>query len=30
MFSPFLKKPFAKSIEAGMIPPELDTIAGTW
>ena len=30
MFSPFLKKPFAQAIDAGMIPPELDTIAGTW
>jgi hypothetical protein len=30
MFSPFLKKPFAKAIEAGVIPAHLNTIAGTW
>ncbi|MCP9482686.1 FAD-dependent oxidoreductase [Shimia sp. CNT1-13L.2] len=30
MFSPFLHKPFAQAIEAGMIPPHLNTIAGTW
>lgn len=30
MFSPFLHKPFAQAIEAGMIPPALNTIAGTW
>ncbi len=30
MFSPFLHKPFARAIEAGMIPPHLNTIAGTW
>lgn len=30
MFSPFLKKPFARAIEAGVIPPHLNTIAGTW
>ncbi|MBB4304085.1 ribulose 1,5-bisphosphate synthetase/thiazole synthase [Rhodobium orientis] len=30
MFSPFLKKPFRQAIEAGLIPPELTTIAGTW
>ncbi len=30
MFSPFLHKPFQKAIEAGMIPPHLNTIAGTW
>lgn len=30
MFSPFLKKPFAKAIEAGIIPPHLNTISGTW
>ena len=30
MFSPFLKKPFAKAIEEGVIPPHLNTIAGTW
>ncbi|WP_270728182.1 FAD-dependent oxidoreductase [Shimia sp. Alg240-R146] len=30
MFSPFLHKPFAQAIEAGLIPPALNTIAGTW
>jgi ribulose 1,5-bisphosphate synthetase/thiazole synthase len=30
MFSPFLKKPFAKAIEQGIIPKHLNTIAGTW
>ncbi|MDX1499934.1 MAG: FAD-dependent oxidoreductase [Woeseiaceae bacterium] len=30
MFSPFLKKPFRKAREAGLIPAHLDTIAGTW
>ena len=30
MFSPFLKKPFARAIEDGLIPPHLNTIAGTW
>jgi len=30
MFSPFLKKPFARAIEEGLIPPHLNTIAGTW
>ena len=30
MFSPFLRKPFSKAIEAGLLPPDLDTIAGTW
>lgn len=30
MFSPFLHKPFAQAIKAGMIPPHLNTIAGTW
>ena len=30
MFSPFLKKPFAKAIEEGIIPKHLNTIAGTW
>jgi len=30
MFSPFIKKPFAQAIEDGLIPPHLDTIAGTW
>jgi len=30
MYSPFLLKPFRKAIEAGLIPPHLTTIAGTW
>jgi ribulose 1,5-bisphosphate synthetase/thiazole synthase len=30
MFSPFLRKPFKKALEAGLIPPHLHTIAGTW
>ncbi len=30
MFSPFLKKPFAQAIRDGVIPPHLNTIAGTW
>ncbi|HLW92195.1 MAG TPA: FAD-dependent oxidoreductase, partial [Roseiarcus sp.] len=30
MFSPFLKKPFAQAIDAGIIPAHLNTIAGTW
>lgn len=30
MFSPFIKKPFEQAIEAGLIPPHLNTIAGTW
>jgi ribulose 1,5-bisphosphate synthetase/thiazole synthase len=30
MFSPFLMKPFKKAIEDGLIPPNLNTIAGTW
>ncbi len=30
MFSPFLHKPFAQAIKAGMIPAHLNTIAGTW
>ncbi len=30
MFSPFLKKPFEKAMEAGLIPRHLNTIAGTW
>ncbi len=30
MFSPFLKKPFEKAIKDGLIPPNLNTIAGTW
>jgi hypothetical protein len=30
MFSPFLRKPFERAIEAGIIPEALDTICGTW
>ena len=30
MFSPFLAKPFAQAIRDGVIPPHLNTIAGTW
>ncbi|MFT6407675.1 MAG: ribulose 1,5-bisphosphate synthetase/thiazole synthase [Arenicella sp.] len=30
MFSPFLKKPFDKARNAGLIPKNLSTIAGTW
>jgi ribulose 1,5-bisphosphate synthetase/thiazole synthase len=30
LFSPFLRKPFQKALEAGIIPPHLKTIAGTW
>jgi len=30
LFSPFLRKPFAQAVEAGLIPPDLKTIAGTW
>ncbi len=30
LFSPFLRKPFKKALEAGLIPPYLHTIAGTW
>ena len=30
MFSPFLRKPFEKARGAGLIPENLDTIAGTW
>lgn len=30
MFSPFLKKPFAQALQAGIIPAHLTTIAGTW
>jgi len=30
MFSPFLKRPFEKAIRDGVIPPHLNTIAGTW
>ena len=30
LFSPFLRKPFKKALDAGLIPPHLHTIAGTW
>ena len=30
MFSPFLRKPFKKALEAGILPDNLTTIAGTW
>lgn len=30
MYSPFLRTPFAKAIEAGLIPPQFQTLAGTW
>jgi ribulose 1,5-bisphosphate synthetase/thiazole synthase len=30
LFSPFLRKPFAQAIDDGLIPKQLDTIAGTW
>jgi hypothetical protein len=30
LFSPFLRKPFQKALEAGLLPPNLATIAGTW
>jgi len=30
MFSPFLRKPFNRAREDGLIPANLDTIAGTW
>jgi ribulose 1,5-bisphosphate synthetase/thiazole synthase len=30
LFSPFLGKPFAQAIKDGLIPPHLNTIAGTW
>ena len=30
MFSPFLKKPFEQAIKDGVIPANLNTIAGTW
>jgi hypothetical protein len=30
MFSPFLRKPFKTAVEAGVIPPGLVTMAGTW
>ncbi len=30
LFSPFLRKPFKKALDAGLLPPNLATIAGTW
>lgn len=30
MFSPFLRKPFKRAVEAGLIPSNLITLAGTW
>jgi ribulose 1,5-bisphosphate synthetase/thiazole synthase len=30
LFSPFLRKPFRQALAAGIIPPSLHTIAGTW
>jgi hypothetical protein len=30
MFSPFLRKPFEKALEAGLIPDSVKTMAGTW
>ncbi len=30
MFSPFLRKPFKRAAETGVIPRNLSTIAGTW
>ncbi|PTW40291.1 FAD-dependent oxidoreductase [Rhodovulum kholense] len=30
MFSPFIKKPFERAIQEGLIPAHLNTIAGTW
>jgi ribulose 1,5-bisphosphate synthetase/thiazole synthase len=30
LFSPFLRKPFRRAVEAGVIPPNLITMAGTW
>lgn len=30
MFSPFIRKPFDQARQAGLIPDNLDTIAGTW
>ena len=30
MFSPFLKRPFEQAIKSCLIPPHLNTIAGTW
>ena len=30
LFSPFLRKPFKRAVEAGLIPASLATLAGTW
>ena len=30
LFSPFLRKPFKKAVDAGILPANLATIAGTW
>jgi hypothetical protein len=30
LFSPFLRKPFKRAVEAGLIPANLITLAGTW
>ena len=30
LFSPFLRKPFRQAVAAGVIPPNLVTLAGTW
>jgi len=30
LFSPFLRKPFKRAVEAGLIPHDLITLAGTW
>lgn len=30
LFSPFLRKPFKQAVEAGLIPRDLTTLAGTW
>ncbi|MDQ7081189.1 MAG: FAD-dependent oxidoreductase, partial [Paracoccaceae bacterium] len=30
MFSPFLRRPFERAIEEGLIAPNLNTIGGTW
>jgi ribulose 1,5-bisphosphate synthetase/thiazole synthase len=30
LFSPFLRKPFQQAVAAGVIPPNLITLAGTW
>lgn len=30
MFSPFLRKPFAQAVRAGLVPDNLATLAGTW